>query len=396
MRPSEVAMRLTREGNLVVAALAAAVFVGGCTQPHMIGGKIDPSDVTTPGVRYHLGRDVVVVNATVTRRMRVVTNTKTKEVLSSEELSRSVKGTVSLTTVPDGATTYYIWMRPGGTMDNSIGITLDARGTPLAVNTGSVDRSAEAIGNLIEFVARVAGTAIGAKGTRVSASPADAEAEVHEEVRVLQYSIPIEDVPASLDDIVFGGDAIEEMFRESGVLVTAEALDPTVTSSPVAGSAGEGGLAIFYRPTVPYLITLWSNGPQWERRTTEVLTRALKSSMRVARAPDALPELSIQSQAVFNVLHPATPAYPLTGAETAFSTQALAVGFDQAGRLLSVSRSGTSPVAGFAAGLNGASTGAATGLEEGLKLRQTMLQQQKEILELEKAIGALKAGKTGS
>lgn len=382
-------MRSTREGNLVVAALAAAVFVGGCTQPHVIGGEIDPSDVTTPGVRYHLGRDVVVVDVTVTRVLvekpsdRKAAPDGKAPPATFDEIGRSAVGVVSVETIPDFSTTYFVNVEPGGTMDHTLDVKVVPSGTPSSIGTTSADRSAEILGNVLEFAARVAGAAIGVRG--LEGTDDEKDQTIHRETRTLRFVFPIEELPAS-SDLPHCSASMKAMFDACGIAVSADPMACVPRPHSTCGLAHEP-FEVFYRPTRPFTITVWTYGAQWipEKKAEAAATRT--QTFGPVPSPN-----TIQSQGVFNLLHPATPAYRLTSEEKAFSTQSLAVGFDAAGRFISFTRSGTSPVAGFAAGLNASSKSAATGLDAGFRMQKSALEQEKEILTLKKEIEDLKAG----
>lgn len=146
----------------LTAVVLLILTQAGCTPTYVVGDRMaDPADSSIPGVRYHLGRDLVVVTVTITEsRTRALTPNPSAP-LAPEEVDRTTTGAVSIETIADLSSTYLLAMTPGGTADSTIDFGVSPAGLPTSINVSANDRSAEILGNVLEFAARIAGAATG-------------------------------------------------------------------------------------------------------------------------------------------------------------------------------------------------------------------------------------------
>lgn len=124
---------------------------------------------------------------------------------------------------------------------------------------------------------------------------------------------------------------------------------------------------IHYRPTLPIRITVRTPDPK-----------------------DGAGGGPLVAERIFNVLLPSTEPLAIQFEAVAFSTQGITVGFDDAGRLIEVKRSGTSPVAGATSGLAGGAKEAQEAYTSALDVRRKLIEQQRDLLKVQVEMEELK------
>lgn len=112
------------------------------------------------GPRYHVAKDVVVVEATVTNSVSrsIADDLSIKTSVSNQD---TVEWSVSLKTVADPSSFYVLDVRPSGSKDQSLGLQVAESGLLTSINYTSTDKTGEIITNVAKSVASVAGAFFG-------------------------------------------------------------------------------------------------------------------------------------------------------------------------------------------------------------------------------------------
>lgn len=155
--------------GVLMGLFATVLGFFGCST-RLRGGEIASGDSSTPGLRYHVPKDVLLVTGEITRRaVRGVFDDPNSIQLGGYE--ETTTGQVEPKAVPDQTRTFVLHMEPGGTADNTLDVTLKGSGLASKVNVISADKSAEIVANTVKFAARIAATTAGVPPIGIGVAP---------------------------------------------------------------------------------------------------------------------------------------------------------------------------------------------------------------------------------
>ncbi len=135
----------------VIALGLIVTASSGCTSAGLKGGAA-PTDFE--GIHYHVAKDVVVIDLTVTEKVTREVTTR----LEIETLTETTReGTASLKAVPDRSNTFSLDLEPGGLTDGEITVELSPGGLLRSINAKTTGRTGEVIQSVAKFAATVSG-----------------------------------------------------------------------------------------------------------------------------------------------------------------------------------------------------------------------------------------------
>lgn len=133
----------------------------GCG-PGLVGsGPYDKSNgANVSGARYHLAKDLVVIDATISNSVSrsIADDLSVKAQVAKPE---SVEWAVNLKTVADPSEFYVLDLKPSGSKDQTLAIQIGESGLLTSINYTTVDKTGEIITNVAKSVASVAGAFVG-------------------------------------------------------------------------------------------------------------------------------------------------------------------------------------------------------------------------------------------
>jgi hypothetical protein len=151
---------------LPLVAMIGLLGCGSSMQVSSTGPELNDAAAPREGLRYYLGRDLLVVDANVTIRTERQWKKKEKnEPCQPEDEAKSswrqATWDVSSTTVADRRAQYRLGLKPSTTVLQTLNVTVSEAGLLTGVNYTSKDQTGEIVINLAKGVAGLAGALVG-------------------------------------------------------------------------------------------------------------------------------------------------------------------------------------------------------------------------------------------
>ena len=161
-----------RSFTRVVLLLALLPLLSSCKSSSLVGSAPDTSGGKVPpqGLRYYVGKDVLVVTVAVTETTKVELD---ENLDPNVEITTKREGTATLNTVADTTRPFVVDLEPGGRFDNSLVVDVRPNGLLKSINAQSTGKTGEAIVSLAKFAATVVGgIPVGLGGQSTTCDPA--------------------------------------------------------------------------------------------------------------------------------------------------------------------------------------------------------------------------------
>jgi hypothetical protein len=143
-------------------ALLSVLSTGACGAASLYSsGPYPASQSPAEGLQYHLGRDVLTVQAQVIQRREWTRDKASGECVAGDAKRIRTVWDVAAVAVPDRRHTYRLGVVPKRTAGQNVKLSVSEQGLLTALNYSSHDRTAEIIANVAQGVAGVAGTFVG-------------------------------------------------------------------------------------------------------------------------------------------------------------------------------------------------------------------------------------------